>query len=393
MSSRRAPRSRDRRHRPWRVGLVLLPAILILGLHARAGTETGYGVSVVAGADTNPTLAAESGDDGALAAVVLDGAVYHTVGEKVELFVDGVVRSRLHSSEVRPADRDEAKLQAGLAFAPTPRSSLAFGALYQVYRGTYVDRATGEPYTYVAQPLGETVSLADRLDHDTAEIFADAQLRGPGRATFGLRAESRDADYVEDYEARENVWSLDYRSVSVEPRVGLVVVGNVWLWVSVAVADIDYADLPAVDADGLPVPGTSRSYRSTRLRAATRVDTNGWIWSVGAAAGAQDDSDAGYYDSSSSTVFASLSKDLRDGGRLRLFSSFDDVRYDSAIVPSPEERIVRGDELARLQAHYDRRLVRSLRWFTEGGVERADSRDPIYEYDRTWVMAGLELRR
>jgi hypothetical protein len=368
------------------VPLVATPAVL-------AGTETGYGVAIAAGTDANPTLAAEGGGAGAFAALSLDGAVYRTLGEKTELFADGAARTRLHASDADAADRDEARVGVGLAVAPTDRSSVAVGATYQMFRGTWVDRASGDPYTYLPAVGAEPVSLAERLDHDAAELYVDGQQRAGKRTTLGARATLRDADYVRDYADLEQVGSLDHRMLSFEPRAALRLTQHAALWMSLALADVDYTGLPATDGSGALLPDTSRSYRSAKLRASLRLEAGRAIWGFGAASGLQDDPVSGYWDSQSSTVHASLSRDFEDGSRLRLFGAVDDVRYDRALVPVTAGGAVRRDELHRLQARYDRSIGRALRWFAEGGSEEGESRDPAYRYDRAWAMAGVEFRR
>jgi len=115
--------------------------------------------------------------------------------------------------------------------------------------------------------------------------------------------------------------------------------------------------------------------------------------SLGGRAGGRDDTYAGYYDSNNSEGSLSLEQSFSDRSRLRIFSSLRDVEYDQATVSGDPGDEVRSSDERRYAARYTHRFGDRLEWYVEGGADRTDSPDPIFAYQRDWILTGMHFER
>ena len=74
-------------------------------------------------------------------------------------------------------------------------------------------------------------------------------------------------------------------------------------------------------------------------------------------------------------------------------ASLRQVDYDRAIVPGTIEEVIRSSEIQRYVGRYKYTLHRYVGLFVEGGVLRTDNEDPIFAFDRDWILTGVEFRR
>jgi hypothetical protein len=159
--------------------------------------------------------------------------------------------------------------------------------------------------------------------------------------------------------------------------------------VSWLLQEFEYASRAAVDSEGQVVQGTTREYRFSRPRL-TLSARAGEDWTVrgGLVGGDRRDTYAGYYDSGSWAAYVSAHRAGPRSG-IRLYLSHGSTGYDHATVGSePGSPTLRGDDV-ELAGRFDRGISRRVRWFVEGGAQRSDSRDPVFSYDRNWMLAGI----
>lgn len=385
----------DRRH---------LLGILLVGILATATIaaedDLGYGVRLTTGFETNPLRVTGAGPNGIFTDLLLDGRYRHEFGPRVEFFADADAWQRLYESGAADADYGGGAVRTGVALQPTSagwdRLTLTAGGFYSLYRATYTDRATGEVFEVSGAPAASpsTVSIPDRLDYDGSGLFVDAVWNQNRRLRLFLKTAFDRFDYVEDYTGTTELDPLDYRSTRVEPGISWLVSQVVRLKFSVRWTDVDYDERPALDKNGLEVPDVDREYRYGQLRLSLRVTpTDRWKIYFGVGGSDRNDTYAGYYDYGSRWSYVAVDRILRDHGRIRLYGSLRDVDYDNATVTGEPEGTVLGNDVQRLLARYERGFRERLSLFVEGGMQRTDSKDPIYAYDTDWVLTGIQFRR
>jgi len=362
-------------------------------------TRTGYGVTLVSGYDSNPLRVSKEGNgsDGYFGQLRFDGQVSHAAASSLTLFVDGEVRGRFHESATSDADFGSGTARMGLAYSPAALRKLVVGTggRFTAYRTTYVDRADGEVYEVrsILDP-SVTTPIGDRLDFDAAELFLNLRWKQNEKFKLFLDTRLEETNYVEDYTATTYLEPLDFRSTTVEPGTSVQLHQAARLIFSVAYTALDYTEQSALDIDGYRVEDETRSYDFTRYRLTLRV-TPSRHWSVWAGARSADRSDryAGYYDYGSMSSYVSVDRTIGEKGKIRLYTSLSDLRYDNATVSGDLDGQTLDSEVRTVLTRYERDVREQARWFVEGGLRRADSKDPDFTYDSDWVLGGVRFWR
>jgi hypothetical protein len=353
---------------------------------AGPGTDYGIGVTLLGGHDSNPLEQSGSGPDGWLGQLGIDGFVRREASRRVTLFGDGELRGRRHESSLSDADDVAGNLRAGVSLAATPRLALLCGAEHALYRATFLDGETGEPYEVDSTPI------PDRLDRDSTGWYANARWTHDRRLMFFLDTSFHDVGYREDYR-ETGLEPLDHAVLAFEPGVSLAVGHSARVMVSYVRGAVTYDEQSALDSTGDRVEEVRRSYRSSTLRVRARIAApERWTFHAGASTTQREDSYAGFYDYGSWSGYASVDRDLGRAGTVRLYASHFDLDFANATVTGDPEDDKRNSTVHRLLARYEREVHRSAGAFVEIGLEEADSRDPAYAYDSDWLMAGIRYR-
>ncbi|MCP3977725.1 MAG: hypothetical protein GY716_00145 [bacterium] len=387
-----------------RQSLIALPlAVLLLGAGGALaeGSRLHYGAEVAVGYDSNPLRVMDDGDNGAFTELSAD--LSHTIelAPLVRVFYDADATFRFHGSDRSNADFGGGELGAGLGFAPYRggKSSVTLwvGAELAMFRTTYIDRETGDVYETSGVPLTDpptAVAVPDRYDSDRTSFFVNTRWTLNRRVRLSLETRYETTSYREDYSKTTTLDPLDHVQLVLTPELRFRVSEAFTLRAAVAFADRDYDERPALDGSGDPVDGTQREYRQTKLRLWADFDPSGdWRVRFGLRNSERDDTFAGYYDYASIGMWASVERRIGDMNRVRLFAAMSERDYDNATVQGETDEVVLGSEIKRFSLRYDRNLSKGLRWFAEAGAQDTDNEDPVYAYDRRWVLTGIRFRR
>jgi hypothetical protein len=382
--------------------VTVLALVGVLSPAAAGETDASYGVGVVAGFDGNPLLVSDDGPSGAFTQLRLDGALTHYVGagSAAAFFVDGHAATRTDESRTSDAGRDGGDLRLGMALSPGfagHRLVASTGGRLAVYRGTFTDRATGQVYEAAVVPPTDppsTLPIPERLDFDSTGAFLNLRWKQGRRLTWSVETSWDRTDYVADYAENTDLDRLDHRSVTVRPGAAFRFGDLATLAFHLALTDLEYDDRPALDEAGAKVPGTTRTYHYAHYQLLLQVKpTELWSLNVALGAGGRDDDYAGYYDSVSRSGSVALGRYFGRKSRFRLFASLRDVEYDHATVSGDPADEVRGSDEQLYAGRFTRTIGEHLRWYVEGGTQQTDSRDPVFAYDRDWVLTGIRFGR
>jgi hypothetical protein len=389
------------RLRPRRIAALLTVAALALsGSLFAAETRGSVSIGLLYGYDTNPLLIMNDGPNGGFTELRLGGAFNVTFRPVVTLFMDGNGALRRFGSSFSGANRGGGRAQLGLTFAPVRgdpgKMALAVGGLYGVDRTTFTDRMSGESFEILPDPNDplSAVAIPDRFSVDTTGAFLDYRWRPMRSFRVLFRGQLEKNDFVEDYTDTGVLHSLDNTAIILEPAFQYQINRMMAFTVSVILTDIEYDDRPALDLEGFEVEGTTREYRSAEYRVEVLVSpTRNTFVNFGVRNGDRADTYVGYYDFNAQTAFLSVDQAIGKRNRVRVSGSMLKVDYDRAIVPGTIEEAIRGSEIRRYVARYDYVFHRNVGLFFEGGVQRNDNQDPIFAFDRDWVLTGIEFRR
>jgi hypothetical protein len=291
-----------------------------------------------------------------------------------------------------------------LSLAITPYAAnaklvaISLGGRYGARRSTYRDRATGDIYEIEIDPPTNPptyVPIPDRLDADVASGFLDLRWRPASRVQLSFDLLLERAEYAEEYGGSTTILPLDYRARTFEPGVQIRVHERVSLGLAVVWTELRYDEQLALDEQGQAVAGTQRRYDYTDYRLTLRV-APGRHWRVraGLRGGGRDDLFAGYYDFDARTSFVSVDHRPAEKHRLQLYGSFRNMDYaNAAVVPGDPSSELRGSDVRLYLGRWDWKFKPHVRFFTEGGVQRTDSQDPVFAYDRDWLLTGIQYRR
>lgn len=403
-----SPQSISRKRNPFglssssrvAVRLGLLAIFVTFAPVTGAGEREGkFGVDLIVGHDANPLLlpADEPSATYTELRTSLSGAA--ELDARFQLFgsLDGLVRR--HDGDASDADRSRASAEAGGAWIPVrgPRRtlSLAVGGRYAIDRSTFVDPVTGAPYeVLVASPGGTTaVPIEDRFDRDTDAVFVDLRWRVHPGLRVSLETESSRARYTEDYVTTAGLLSLDHDSRTVRPGVLFRAGGFVWIDLAYERTERDYLAQTARDASGTEIPNVLRAFAYDGFRAQVRLrPRTRWNFATGVHETRRSDDRAGYYDTSSTTTFATFSRRFGRAQRVSVSAIHRELGYDRATVRNLPDGELRGSELTRFAVRYDRALTPRLGLVVEAGHQDSNDEDPIYGYDRGWLSSGLRFR-
>jgi len=384
----------------------IVPVCLLVAVAAAPASageiETSYSVRLVAGYETNPLLVTKYGDapSGAFSQLRLHGGISGHPGSPVTLFASGYAGTRVYESPTSDAGYDSGALRAGVAFLPRfagQRLAFSLGGRYAIYRGTFTDNETGAVYAAIVDPTTlppSTIPIPERLDHDSSGVFVKLRFKQSRRFSLSLDSMFDRTDYVNDYAELTDLSPLDYRSVRVKPGANFRVSNAVSLGMSVALTDLDYDDRPALDANGGAVSGTTRSYRYVNYSLAVSVrPADRWSLRVGLAGGERDDTYAGYYDYANASAFLAVDHEFGPKSRLHAYASILDTDYETATVTGDPTAGVLGSHEQHYLARFHRSLGKRASWFVEGGRRQRDNQDPVFTYDRDWLMTGIHFGR
>ena len=401
------PVSRGRTGRPSlraaflpRVALGVAVGLTLSGDIA-AKTEVDVGLTLAFGYDSNPLRVSVDGAGGGFLDARLDSRLDVALGRGVEFFLDADGLKRFHGSDLSNGDYQRADLQVGLAVSPIrmgrTRLSIALGGLHELRRSTFTDRLTADVYEVPTDPPTVPATMTpipERFDSNTTGAFLDLRLRPSRRLRLFLETRLEKSNYPEDYSPTTSLEPLDNRSVTLEPGFLYRVNGLLAFQVSLALTDLDFKEKPALDGSGNEVPGTSREYRYADYRVRVRLSpTQQWRVSLGLSSSDREDTFAGYYNFDAWTSFVSMDRRVGKNTRFQAYASLRMLDYDAAVVPGDPNGEIRGNEVFRLIGRFDRKLREHVGLFVEGGTQRTDSRDPIFAYDRDWVLTGIRIRR
>jgi len=390
-------------HRTQQRIVVLAPLALLATMAPAGQTDTTYGIDVVTGYDSNPLRVMDDGPGGAYSALRLDGGLtrFAGSGSTVAFFLSGHAATRLDGSATADAGEDSGDAKAGLAYSPRftgHRLVISTGGRLSAFRGTFTDRTSGEIYEATVFPAtvpATSTPIPDRLNYDSAGAFFKLRWKQGRRLTLFVETSLDRTDFVEDYQTTTNLDSLDYEAVAIRPGAKVQVGDVATLSLFVSLTDLDYDDRPALDDSGTEVPGTQRAYEYTQYGFTVAIKPSAsWKLDLGLANGGRDDTYAGYYDSFSTSGFLAIGRDLGKRNRLRLYASMREVDYDHATVTGdPLDNDIRANEDMRYAARFSHTFGERLRWFFEGGQQQSDSNDPVFAYDRDWVLTGIHYGR
>jgi hypothetical protein len=369
---------------------------------ARAAVGTDVAVRLEVGRDSNPLRLSGDAHAGAFTQLRLDVGLHGSPVTSWEWFLDAAGHQRLHAGELADANDTFGELRGGWAYVPRApgleRFSIAVGGLWAAERSTYVDRTTGEVYRVTIDEQEEipasSVAVPDRFDVDTLGGFIDARYRVSRALRLSLDAAQERAEFTRNYFTTTGLSPLDHDLMRIEPAIALELGRKVSARASLVWSDLDYARYEALDDEGELVPETTRRYRTLQYRIAVAArPTSEWRLRLAWTTADREDAYAGYYDSTTSSAVADLSRNLGQRASIQAAVTLRALDYDRAGGTDVSEEDFAGNRLRRLAVRYERILDRSLRWFAEGGRQDVDSRDASFAYDRDWVLTGIEFRR
>ncbi|HKQ62007.1 MAG TPA: hypothetical protein VJS92_12010 [Candidatus Polarisedimenticolaceae bacterium] len=374
---------------------------LVLGaLPAAAATdlEGELGVGLGLGYDSNPLRIMDDGSGGAFSELRFDGRLDLRTSRALKLFGTLEGQARAHGSDVSNADARDGELRLGAELAPNPQGHrplvLAIGGSLGANRATFTDRSTGAPYAVAVGDGTTTAEIPERFDADTAGAFLDVRWRVQRRTRLWLKTALERTDFVNDYREFPELGSLDYRGLSLEPGVLVQVNRLAAVGLSALVTDLDYVEQTALDADGAPVAGTRRQYRSLDWALSLRiVPQRGMNLRVGLRDGDREDTFAGFYDYSARGAYCSFDWAPGPKGKLALLASLRRVDYSHATVPGTTSGETLGSDTRRLVGRYDWQAPSGLGFYAEAGLQRSDNQDPLFTYGRNWMLTGIQYRR
>jgi len=366
------------------------------GFASAADNEAELELAVSAGWDSNPLDLPWDEESSAFTSIDLDAALTSSWSPAISGFarIDGT--TRFFESDFSDADLVLADTALGIGWTPRINGrrnvSIAFGVSYAVFRAAYVDPATGD-VAFVQTGGSSQEEIRDRFDFDGVGGFMDLRWRARPHLLAFLDVEYVERDFAEDYDELPTVEPLDESSLRFKPGIRWLVSYNVALDVTFEISRREYDDLRALDQGATPVDGSRREYGYVGARISVRLQpTNSLNLAFGLRGTERDDTFAGYYDYEATGLFASAGYGFGDRTRVRLSLSQRSIRYDQATIGNDPSLPLQENDTFRVLGRVERDLNERFTWFVEASAERADSRDPIYEYDRDWARSGVSFR-
>ena len=383
------------------LGAIVLCAATTLG-GARGETETSYALHWRAGGDSNPLEVSGDGPGAAFSELALEGGLTHWIGSGATAawFLDGDATVRAHERSTADADFERGSARIGLAYSPAlagRRLLVSLGGRVSAYQGTFTDPATGEVYRASVAPATDppsSVAIPERLDQASRGVFVKVRFKQNKRLTYSLASSVDEVHFPEGYGDSTDLDPLDYRTVTLSPRLAWQLGELAVLDLGASWADLDYERRPALDRGGNPVPGTSRRYHYVQYFAGLRVrPAKPWSLSLDLSGGGREDTYAGYYDDASRAGSLTVEREVGERGRFSVAGSVRELDYDHATVSGDPTDPPQTSDEQRYQARYSLALGERLSWHVEAGAERVDNQDPIFAYDRDFVFTGVDYGR
>ena len=373
------------------------------GVASAGETEASYTAALLAGFDTNPLLVTGDGPNGVNGHLRFEGSVLHTLGSgsAAALFADGRAASRFEESRTEPAEQTSGELRGGLALTPalgTGRLAISAGGRVAAYRGTFIDRTTGEAYRASVSPPTDppsSIPIPDRLNFDATGGFLNLRWRQASRWSVFTFTSFDKTHFIEDYATTTDLDALDYSALTIRPGASVKLARAVALDLHVARTIVEYDHRLALDESGTEVPGATREDELTQYGATlTLVPGPGWKLDLGLTAIGREDTYAGYYDSDGAAGAVALDRELSPRSGLRVYGSMRDLEYDRATVTGdPSDPDLLGTVERRWAARFTHGFGGGLSLQVETGTQTTDSEDPVFAYDRDWVYTGIEFTR
>ena len=367
-----------------------------LAAPARAAVDSRLQLDVVEGYESNPLELHEGAEPAPYTQASFGATLALQWSRRAGAFLRANGSGRSYASSASDADRLWGDLEMGLAVSPYRRGdkrlSLAFGGRGALMRSTFIDPATGQVYIVTPDP-NTAVAVPHRFDYNSAAAFLDLRWRVHQRVLLALDTEAGRRHYVQDYTRSTGLDPLDDRSLTVVPGVRLDLTDLVGLDFSFEWTDRRFDRLDSLDETGGPVQDARRRYRYTGGLAALRLElSKRWTLRSGLRRTQRSDLFAGYYDSTGTFAFASSEFSATRGLRFGLDLSQRDTRYAHATVDGDPNGARRRGAGLRAAGRAEKDLGGHVTVLVEAGADRADDRDPLYQYDRNWAQAGLRLK-
>lgn len=389
-----------------RIARVVLPLFALghaaLGLAAE--TRTDFAVDLAAGYDSNPVLARHEADGSPFTELRVSGWGKIDLTKAVTLYANVRGRSRWYSERSSDADDRRAEVEAGLAVTPAVgsrrRVSLAVGGIYETIRETFIDPETREAYLVAtpdpSDPSGDwiVVDLANRLDLNRAGVFTDVRWRPHANVLLGLEVTSSRTDFVDDYDAVSVVAPLDYRTTSILPSVLIRLASGVSVKLLYDWSERAYDDQLARGPSGDLLDGSRRCFQYQGYGVSFRFALpREWAIRVGHTGTDRVDRFAGYYDYAGASYHAQVGKRLGRRTYFELHGSHRRIDYENATVGNEPDGSIRGGRIRQWAGRLEHALgAGRLFLFFEGGAVDSDDRDPVYSYNREWLLSGVRFK-
>lgn len=363
--------------------LLFTSATSLAEVKADARLDLGY--------DSNPyTLSDGVGEEGGMF-MALDASAEATreTGGGGELGVDAGVAARLFGSSMSDANEQQYFVRVGGETGGKRRDHIFDWALrYRLRDSTYVSRATGD----VATSGGS--SIGDRYDSGIADLVGTWHLPGGTWGRVSLEGTAESKDYREDY-ASLGLDRLDYTQFGLEPQYEYERGANS-VRVKLPWAVRQYRDRRVSDVNGLPVAGTDLEYTYYGLdlryaREISKVDEVGFTGGYET----RSDNGVGYGDRKRWQTGVEWTHKPAKGEKLSAGVDYSSRVFDRPVTGNP----LINDETPEkkgfaLDVKYERpfpgvavpdlALLGAARW-----ESYSNSSDPIYEYDRYELFAGV----
>jgi hypothetical protein len=303
---------------------------------------------------------------------------------KGRLFQESLLNEYRHRLEARqewaPASKSRAggwtlELEEGLTY----KQSTFFG------RG---DEAELETIT----SQGDTLSLADRFNSLTLNLTPSAAWRisedieATASFTWRLR------NYVEDYAAYADIYSLDQDSKEFELGLEWEAMPNLNISGTLNRADKQYDQKYSRDADGMEIEAVAANYVKTSGTVGIK-----WGARVGLRLGGElkvyqnSDQYEGYWDYSGTALEATGGWRWQKGHRVDLKVRRSETDHDRSRVENDPSFPLRSKTVLNVRASAQYRLSPRFEWVGRLHYKDYDYNSRLFAYTRTLVQAGVRF--
>jgi len=214
---------------------------------------------------------------------------------------------------------------------------------------TFVGRGDEEEYETIADN-GDPVPFGDRFDAREARFLADGRFPLSSATELSVATSFLLRDYVEDYTAYPDIYSLDYRRTELDVALAWKV-GPSWeIDTAVSLDWKTYKEKFARDADGTQVPGTATSLQQAGVSTEASWEGGGGLFtSFGLAWNRTTDRFAGYWDHDEAVFGTAVGRKWRSGHRVRGQIARSATSYERARLGYTPAGDLREKDSMRLQ--------------------------------------------